>query len=224
MLKKRFLTQVLLLALAFSFTSCINIVEKIIFKKDGGGTYSITIDLSEMVNMLKMMGSEELDDTSSMMDSLSTGFETFKTKFEALEGITNARYEVDKESFKVTTLYDFEDVSALNRALSEYYRVDEKPAKQFDFFSLDKKKLIRIDESPFATAIREQLKAQDMDFDPAMFFGEMYYESILVFEQKVKGISDSDYREIDDHSIGLKYYPFKASDENKKLAVEVKLK
>lgn len=223
MYKSRCFTYLLVVVMALSLTSCINIIEKITFNKKGGGTYSITIDMGEMVKMIQMMGGGDSDD-DSLLDSLNSGFDEFKNRFEAIEGISNARLEVDKETYEITTLYDFENLEALNSALSQYYQVDDQPVEDKVFFTRNKKQLVRIDESAFTAAMQEQLKGQGMDIDLSAILGDMYYESILTFQNKIKKVSDSDYQKLDSKTISLKYYPFKEDDADKSLAVKVRLK
>lgn len=43
-----------LLASALTFTGCLNILEEVFFKKDGGGSYSMIMDMSEMKSMMDM--------------------------------------------------------------------------------------------------------------------------------------------------------------------------
>lgn len=66
-----------LIALAFTFTGCIDILEELVLKKDGTGTYSFTMDMSGMLEssdmfsmMQDMFEEEELEEEPDpMMDN-----------------------------------------------------------------------------------------------------------------------------------------------------------
>ncbi len=60
---KNFLRSLIVVScISFPFTSCIDIIEDMILKKDGTGTYSITIDMGEMMNDPMVKGLMEADE------------------------------------------------------------------------------------------------------------------------------------------------------------------
>ncbi len=66
-----------LFAAMFSLTSCLNIFEEVTFKKDGAGTYSMMMDMSEMKNMMDMFKnmSPEKGDTTPVEGDVPGGQE-----------------------------------------------------------------------------------------------------------------------------------------------------
>ncbi len=59
-----------LIALFLSLTSCINVIEELFLKKDGTGTYTITMDMSSImegggIRSLMQMSGEEISDTDN---------------------------------------------------------------------------------------------------------------------------------------------------------------
>lgn len=225
MFSKKLLVNILVIAMACSFTSCISIIEKVFFKKDGSGTYSMTLDMSQVSSMLSMLGEDqkpaEMDEAFKGMDE---GFEKSRAKLEAIKGISNIQQEMDKKTLVYTVSFDFKDVNALNNGLNEYF-ADEENRKDYTLFTQDKKRFSRTSEDRFAKALNEGLGAgEDPDFDPAIFMADAYFESVLVFERDIRSISNEDYKRDGDRRITIKKFFFNESDADKDLAVTVKVK
>ena len=73
----KFYTWLIALAFTFTFTGCIDILEELVLKKDGTGTYSFTMDMSGMLesaDMFRMMQDmfeedEPVEEPDPMMDN-----------------------------------------------------------------------------------------------------------------------------------------------------------
>ena len=227
MLKKRIFIHVLVILMAFSFTSCINIVEKLFFKKDGSGTYTLTIDMSKVAGMMAMMG-EENEEMAGAMSELNAGFEKSKNKMEQVDGITNVVQDVDEKNLIVSVSFDFEDVDALNRGISEYTHGDKPGApEQHVFFTQKKKTLTRTSLNLITEGLKEGMGAgldgaEDMDL--SMILADMYLEHIIEFDRNIKSYSNEEYSKTDPKTISWRKYLFNKDDEGKSIGVTVKTK
>jgi hypothetical protein len=211
--------------MACSFTSCISIIEKVFFKKDGSGTYSMTLDMSQVSNMLTMLGEDQKPaEMDEAFKGMNEGFEKSRAKLEGIKGISNIQQEMDKKTLVYTVSFDFKDVNALNNGLNEYF-ANEENRKDYTLFTQDKKRFSRTSEDRFAEALNEGLSVgEDTEFDPAIFMADAYFESVLVFERDIKSFSNEEYKRDGDRRITIKKFFFNKNDADKDLAVTVKVK
>lgn len=114
---KTLLRIVLILAVAIA-PSCLEIEEEISLNKDGSGSYLMSIDMSEVMEMLQgmMEGNEEALDQAGMGKMDSTLQET-ANKLRDLEGVSKVKHSV--EGFRFSIGYDFTSVDVLNKAQGE---------------------------------------------------------------------------------------------------------
>ncbi|MCE7992276.1 MAG: hypothetical protein HEP71_09860 [Roseivirga sp.] len=224
MLKRRILINLLVIVMAFSFTSCINIVEKVFFKKNGSGTYTMTLDMSKVANMLTMFGEDEMTEMEDAMNGMNEGFEQAKAKLEGVTGISNINQEMDKKTLTYTMAFDFRDVDALNDGLNRYF-ANEDDNGEYTYFTSKKKQFTRTSMDRFSKALNEEMaSSEDSHFDPAILMGDAYFESILIFEKDIKSHSNTDYKKDGNRKISLKKFFFNKISEGKSLAVTVKTK
>ncbi|MEZ4826200.1 MAG: hypothetical protein R3C61_07880 [Bacteroidia bacterium] len=102
------------LFLAFACTSCLNIVEEIFLKKDGSGSYSISVDMNEMMNMMQGLMSQEQMEENDMFSSMDSTIQETLAQLRQVEGLSNVGHKA--EGYKFTISYDFTSVDVLNRA------------------------------------------------------------------------------------------------------------
>jgi len=223
MFKSRFITHLMVIVMAFSFTSCINIIEKIKLNKNGSGTYAMTIDMGRVAGMLQMMG-QEGEGMNELMGSADSTFQVNKSKLENLEGISNVRFESSETKLTFTLLYDFDNVTALNKALWEYNK-NQGSDEYIEFFSFDKKSFSRSNRDVLMESLTETMAGdEDMDFDPAMILGDMTYQIEIEFERGIKKVSNDAYEQLGKNTLKWKKYVFDKREEDKKIGVTVKLK
>ncbi len=224
MLKRRILINLLVIVMACSFTSCINIVEKVFFKKNGSGTYTMTLDMSQIANMMSMFGEgEQMDGMEEALKGMNEGFEENRAKLEGISGISNINQEMDKPTLTYTLAFDFSNVEALNNGLNSYF-ANEEDSGQYTYFTREKKKISRSGLDRFSKALNDEMNSgEDTDFDPSALMGDAYFQSVLVFEKDIKSYSNPDYKKDGNRRISLKKYFF-SKDDNKTLEVTVKTK
>lgn len=225
MLKRRVLVNLLVIAMACSFTSCINIIEKVFFKKNGSGTYTMTLDMSQIASMMSMFGEgEQMDQMDEALSGMNEGFDQAKTKLEGITGISNIQQEMDKETLTYTMGFDFTNVEALNDGLNRYF-ANKEDNNEYTYFTQAKKKFTRTEHDRFSKALNEQLNSEkDAEFDPSALMGDAYFETVLVFEKDIKSFSNSDYKKDGSRRISLKKFFFNKNQADKTLQVTVKTK
>ncbi|MFT7382198.1 MAG: hypothetical protein ACI9Z3_002092, partial [Roseivirga sp.] len=138
---QKFMLATGLLFLVLLNSSCISIIEKYIFNRNGGGEYIFTVDLKEMTSMMEAMGSMEDDTTITNMIS---DLEKRSREFEKIQGVTNAKVNYNEETSEVQLSFAFSNIDALNQALSENYKEEgQEKATQLIFITQDKNKIER---------------------------------------------------------------------------------
>lgn len=223
---KKVLTLFLIVFVAISTTSCINIIEKLFFNKDGSGQYTMSVDMSGIAKMVEEFGggADELDEA---LAGTADEFGGMADKLESIEGISGVTQQMDEKNLTFTYNFDFADVNALNAALSQNYHEEETDGptvKQKVYYEATRKGVKRTDIDPMLDALNEMEDVDDMGMDMGTLFSDMYYEYILEFEKNIKSVSNKDYVKDGDNSIRLKRYFFKSDDIKKKIQVEIKTK
>ncbi len=214
---RRYLFYILLLIISFSFTSCLDILEKIHFNKDGSGEYSITVSLGEKLKEKIEDGAEsakentpsELPDKEDLEeDEQRKNLKRTVENLKKLEGIHEV--EIIESLFDFGYKYKFENIEALNAAL-EATAGDYVPVKPDNYF-LDKKKKHPI--APKATYIEENqntiIRHQNAEIakvfalnrkkgsnagmmgglDIAYILQDLTFKTVYEFEGNVKSVSN----------------------------------
>lgn len=184
-------------------TSCINLLERIFFNSNGGGTYSFTIDMSEMKSMVMMMG-EEMS-TEDLLKELDIDNTDADEKLKSIDGISNVAITFDSVRFAVGLKFDFDNLSALNQGISIYFRDSTKTGDQlYEFFEDKGGSITRSSENiigdNFEKAMRETKNPEELEL-AKMFLGDMYNSSELIFDSNIKSFSNNQYNQKDDKSI-----------------------
>ena len=76
---KRIIRLLFFVALSFTATGCLDMVEEISLNNDGSGTYVYSMDVSKLVEQLKPLAS--LDSTGQMMNNLYKNFDSTYTSY-----------------------------------------------------------------------------------------------------------------------------------------------
>src|ERR1700744_6256623 len=121
----KILKLILPLALAFCFTGCLDIDEKVNIKKDGSGTLTMDMDMSQMIEMLQTyMGKEELakkgmqkmDTTIYLKDVIDT-VSTLSAEKKALlsAGSVHIKMDMDAKVFTTHMVFPFSSQENLQK-------------------------------------------------------------------------------------------------------------
>lgn len=100
-------------------TSCLDITEEYYIRKDGSGTASLKMDMSQMLSLLESFGG--MDSTGESMKDVDEMFTDNKSVEElgGTPGIFNIRNISDKETGIVGFSYEFKNLEALNQSLGK---------------------------------------------------------------------------------------------------------
>jgi hypothetical protein len=123
-LMKHALRYFMLLCVPLLFTSCLDIVENIFIRKDGSGTYKLTLTVNEntrrmMVDNRQEIDEEEEDDFNPVGDAadLKKNFEKLGEDLQKVKGVTKYEAFSNEESMEFGYTFEFEDVEALNKCM-----------------------------------------------------------------------------------------------------------
>ena len=222
---RRLFVHLLVIFMAFSLTSCFHIAEEIFFRKNGSGTYQLTFDMSRVASMMEMMGGSNAEMDASL-DEMYQEFDKVKRRMEAVDGITNARQEIDKKTMILTTTFDFASLKALNGGMSEMFNDPNNPGfEPHDYFTYSGGKLVRSDKDDLSKAIAESMSGNESpDMDPEILFADVYFESTLKFERGFKDFSNDAYYSPDKNTLKWKKYLFLRKEQDKSVGLTVKTK
>ncbi|MEM7374326.1 MAG: hypothetical protein AAF587_37375 [Bacteroidota bacterium] len=112
---RRVLTIFLCVAL-IPLTSCLDIKEKITLKRNGSGTYSIKVDMEEMMSMLQGFMSQDETGELNIFDTMDSTLREQVIQLRSVPGLTNVSHQSENFTFRIS--YDFDKVETLNEALS----------------------------------------------------------------------------------------------------------
>lgn len=108
---------VLLVLIPGLATGCFEIEEIISLNRDGSGSYTMRVDMSEAMGMIQAMGGGESGEVSKASASMDSTMVAAVTRLESIKGISNVKQS--SENFMLELSYDFTDVDALNQASSQ---------------------------------------------------------------------------------------------------------
>lgn len=233
---------------AMTLSSCLHILEEVTFKGNGSGTYTMTLDMSEikgMMEMFKGMGTDSLSEggdenadpmsaagdngMSEMGQQLSSVAATLK----GVDGLANVKEINDTTSFKFGYSFDFADVASLNKAMKIIGK-EKYDSKVEEVFRYNGKNFERLSSGDLGEEIKKALaEGEEADTEGNMdmvktFFSDMTYKQIYHFPDRAVKKSTNELSEISDegHTLTITLKPFDEEEQKKKLNVGtvVKLK
>lgn len=184
----------LLTVAALTFTACLDIVEEITLKADGSGQYAMSMDMSQMMQMMMMYMPDSVKenmDEQTMLDSLATmtnsqEMDSIADVLNAMDGISKA--ETHMEGFVMVFSYDFDNVDALNQAANQNSFTAQQGLKSANY---------SWKKGSFSRGFNKlDLDSGDAEADEAMAMAKMMmqdatFTSIYNFPGAVKKVSNS---------------------------------
>ena len=225
---KKLFTILLVLVVSFGTSSCVNFIEKIFFNENGSGTYTFTLDMSEMKSLAEMSGEDISSET--IMDEINFDDNDMVQKLNKIEGLSKVSTEFDDDNFSLTIGFDFKDINALNVGMSTYLADSTKlEIEMFDFFSIKKNKITRLDINPTLDTFQKQMSTEAEEEEATldmmkMMFSDLYYSSVITTAKKIKSFSSKEYTSKGDNSISWIFYPFQNENAKKDISVTLKTK
>lgn len=94
--------------------ACLEMEEEISLEKKGNGTYRMTVDMSQMMEMLSGFMGEGEDPTAETFGQMDSAIQESVSKLREMEGISNVSSQ--SEGYRFTIQYDFRSIDDLNDA------------------------------------------------------------------------------------------------------------
>lgn len=192
---KKFIQQSLLLgALLFLVSSCLDIQESIYMRDNGSGKFALTVNLENMESLLQLIGkySKEGEGSKDILANSDINFDDLKEQLEKQPGISKVKTIQENNSKLLGIAFEFDDVNALNHALQEIN--DQKSKTKRDYFSYSKGQLIRFNTLGIKDHVQREIDMGiDLSIDGVMLGGllkEMTYTTKYTFERPVRKTSN----------------------------------
>ena len=240
MKKFKNLFVVALAVAAMTLSGCLHILEEVTFKGSGAGTYTMTLDMSEikgMMEMFKGMGTDSLAENSGenadpmmpaggdngmseMGQQLSSVAETLK----GVQGLSNVMEINDTTAFKFGYSFDFADVAALNKAMKVIGK-EKYDSKVDEVFKYSGKNFERLSAGDLGEEIKKALaqEGEESDAEGNMdmiktFFSDMTYKQVYHFPDRAVKKSSNALSEISEegHTLTITLKPFDEEEQKKK--------
>ncbi len=215
-----------------SLSSCTNTIVKIFFKKDGSGTYSYIQDFSSMTTLMGDMVKDKIAAEMKEDNMVQTMQDAMADRISSIEGVSGVNTRYDEEAMHMILSFNFEDVTAIDKALEAMYGkagVDtNKP-----FFKASAKRFERTSRQLFTAESMSELmgggvegmeEMQGMDDMMKNMNRDTFQELHIEFEREIVSFSNKEYKQLDDHTIRWRQFTFDEDDKDMDIAVKVKLK
>ncbi len=227
----------------FTLSGCLHILEEVTVKNNGSGTYTMTLDMSEMKSMMDMfkgmsddsLAEESTDEAPAMEDSgmgeMGSQLSAVAASLKDISGLTNVTEINDTAAFKFGYAFDFADVAALNKAM-RIINKEKYDSKVDEVFRFSGKNFERLASGDLGEEIKKALaegEAQDEEGSMDMvktFFSDMTYKQVYHFPDYRVKKSSNDLSEIsnDGHTLTITLKPFDEEQQSKKISVGTKIK
>ena len=220
----------LLLVCLLSTTSCLSIITKVFFNKDGGGTYTFNMDFSQMGKMLGPEFGEKLKEDMEKDQDMTNRFDQMAKGLSEIDGISGFDTGLNPDEVKMYFTFKFDNTEALNQALAYAFNKEDAPINNEPFFKWDGKSLERTSRALFAGGSitdmmgEDEAETEQMEEMMAMFARDSFFEVLIEFENKIKKFDNDDYEKVDDHTLRWKQFATDEADKGMKQEVTVRLK
>jgi hypothetical protein len=240
---KHALRYFMLLCVPLLFTSCLDIVENIFIRKDGSGTYKLTLTVNEntrrmMVDNRQEIDEEEEDDFNPVGDAadLKKNFEKLGEDLQKVKGVTKYEAFSNEESMEFGYTFEFEDVEALNKCMEiaagsslgqmpgPFGKGKKTVTPNARYIEWNKKSLIRHQSAELAKTMDMKKNGGNNagmmgGLDVSYIFQDMRYACTYEFEQAFKTFNnEAAIAENGNKSLSLVCYPFAPTPKTEKEA------
>ncbi len=180
------LSGVFLFACLLLLTSCFEIRETLEIRKEGDGAYTMIMDFSRSKSLFQMI--MQLADNEQEMQrefggnplqGLDSGFQELSAYLNAMDGIHEAHGIKDEDSFRFGIAFNFDNINALNLALSEIDASDQKTNYR-PYYDYSKGKLDKTNYFNMQNLTKEIKPEEDFAADNEVFKTKMeeLYETV----------------------------------------------
>ena len=208
----------LVIFFATSLQSCFEIREVVSFREDGSGSFSLSIDLSKVKQMIKGLNQQEDIENRSPIQNMSDEYEKTKAKLEVVDGISNLRFISENDGYVITTGFDFKDIDALNKGMDVVYENESDAASVPEYYRFKRWRFERTSSHNFIDQLKNEFTGSDLGMeglDLATIFGDVAYINEVHFEgQKIRRVRSGNAVISEDGTTATnRYLVFKDSDD-----------
>ncbi len=194
--------------------SCFEIKEIITINKDGSGTFSMIIDLSEVKTMMEGFSEGNSAESESPLGGMEEEYEAMKSKLEYIDGISNIERLTENDGYLVSSSFDFANIEALNKGMNVIYEDENEDGSITEYYKLKGKNFERTALNNFLEDFKEEMGTEELadeDMNLSEIFTDVSYVNMVTFKDaRIKKSSNSDIEISDDGStMTLKRYIFR---------------
>lgn len=186
----------LLGALLILATSCLDIQESIYMRNNGSGKFALTVNLEDLESLMELMAQVSGDQEAGkdFMDDADVNFDDLKKKLERQEGISQVKTIRENSDKLLGIAFEFSDVQALNKAIKELNKDENKDNAGQDYFTYRNGELIRLNTLGVKDQVQRKIETEiDISIDGVMLgnlLKDMTYTTKYTFEKPVKKTSN----------------------------------
>ncbi len=186
----------LIFAAALSLQSCFEIREIVTFRENGSGSFSLSIDLSQVKQMMQGFGRQDELEEDSPFQNMETEYQKTREKLENVDGITNMRFISENDGYVITTGFDFSDVTALNNGMDVVYENETEFAAVPEYYRFKRRNFERTASHNFLDLVKKEFTGSDMaveGMDLSTLFSDVAYVNVIHFEgRKIRRVKSGD--------------------------------
>ncbi len=182
---KRFLFAGVLMIMAFSMQSCLEIVEEITVNEDQSGNMFLSAGVNNANSIFGLIGSFT---DITFLDDLEREAGIIVSKLKAQDGISNVQFSKIGMGGKYSLSFDFDNSKSLNNAL---YTVNNQKKTLFQpsFYKIKKNKYRRKNITNWANMLLEKEKENIPD---EVIFDLIEYKTVIHLPGSVKSVKAAD--------------------------------
>lgn len=218
----------LLFAAALSLQSCFEIREVVTFKKDGSGSFSLSIDLSQVKQMLEGFAQSEEAAGGSPFQNMETEYQKTRDKLETVEGISNMRFISENDGYVITTGFDFASVDALNKGMDVVYENETELNEVPEYYRFKRRNFERTASHNFLDMVKNEFTGSEMaveGMDLSTLFADVAYVNEIHFEgREVTRVRSGDVAVSEDKTTVTNRYLIFNEDADQELTFRLKVK
>ncbi len=212
-------------------SSCFDLQENLFLKKDGSGSFSFIIEMSQFKPMMSMF--EDIGSTldvngkkndkqrknvkKSPDEKLTSTFELTKSKLLNTDGISNVKIIEDTTNFSFGISFNFKHMKALNEAMNKLFEDDSATTDttRIKYFEFKDNQLTRFEVLDSKSIMGKSVSMSPTKnessplFDVEKLFGTVTYSTNYEFENKVSSIqNENSLLTTNMKKVTLKVFPF----------------
>lgn len=200
----------LIFAAALNLQSCFEIREVVTFRENGSGSFSLSIDLSQVKQMMQGFGRQEEMEGDSPFQNMETEYHKTREKLEDVDGITNMRFISENDGYVITTGFDFSDVSALNIGMDVVYENETEFEAVPEYYRFKRRNFERTASHNFLDLVKKEFSGSDMSvegMDLSTLFADVAYVNVIHFEdRKIRRVKSGDVEVSEDGATATNRY------------------